>query len=61
MAFIESSDAINYFNNTAVHPESSIYDQTFHFTEGYNQRLQRADMEHTQVGEGMEWPDVLAN
>ena len=40
---------ISYFNNNKVYADVSIYDRTFRYTEGYNNKLKRDDSEYTQV------------
>ncbi len=46
---IDTSKNVDYFNNSKTYPEAVSYDQTFRFSEGYNARLKRDDMQHTQV------------
>lgn len=46
---VDTSREIDYFNNNKQYPEPCQYNQTFRFPEGYNQKLKRDDMQHTQV------------
>lgn len=48
-ATTDTSKDVDYFNNHRTHPESSSYDQIFHYQAGYNPKLKREDMQHTQV------------
>jgi len=45
----KTDSEISYFNNNKVFPDVSIYDRTFRYTEGYNNKLKRDDFEYTQV------------
>lgn len=47
---VDASQRMSYFNNSKSYIPASGYDQTFHFKPDFNPKLQREDMQHTQVG-----------
>ena len=44
-----SSLSANYFNTRKTHAEVTSYDRSFNTEEGYDQKLKRDDLQHTQV------------